>query len=146
MAISRRALAATMLVAALVVTCQPAGRAFQASLPTAERDPLPVTLTDETGLVTGIAPAEADVGWSVLVPTLHADPNDPNASVLGWLGGSCDQDTTVWFHVLHGGYVLSVAVHERFGIGGCSGAAVLRAIRIATSSPLAVDSVVVAGG
>ena len=145
MAIFRRAVALTLVVAVLVVACQPAGRAFQTTLPTPERDPLPVTLTDDTGLVTGIAPADFDPAWNILVPTLHADPDDPNASILAWLGGACDQDTTVWFHELHGGYVLNVAVHEKFGFG-CTAAAVLRAIRITTSSPVPVDSVTVAGG
>ena len=135
-----------MLVAALVVACQPAATTFRTSLPTDERDPLPVTLTDETGLVTGIAPAAVDPAWHDFVPALHALPNDPNAAVLSWMGGVCDQDTTVWFGVLHGGYVLSVAVNERFGFGGCPAAAVLRAIRIATSRPIPVDSVTVAGG
>lgn len=144
MAIFRRVVALTLLVAALVVACQPSGRAFQTTLPNAERDPLPVTLTDETGLVTGIAPAVVDPAWNDFVPTVHALPNDPNGLVVGWMGGSCDQDTTVWFHVLHGGYVLNVAVHEKFGLG-CAGAAVLRAIRIVTSSPIPVDSVTAAG-
>lgn len=145
MAIVRRALALTLLVAALVVACQPAATTFRASLPTDERDPLPVTLTDETGLVTGIAPAAVDPAWNDFVPAVHADPNDPNAAVLSWLGGVCDQDTIVWFGVLHGGYVVSVAVHEKFGTG-CASAAVPRAIRIATSRPIPVDSVTVAGG
>jgi hypothetical protein len=146
MAILRRAVALTLLVAVLVVACQPEGRTFQTTLPTYERDPLPVTLTDETGLVTGIAPAAVDPAWHDFVPALHALQGDPNAAVLSWTGGLCDQDTTVWFHVLHGGYLLNVAVHEKFGFGGCPGAAVPRAIRIATSSPIPADSVTVAGG
>lgn len=146
MAILRRAVVLTLLVAVLVVACQPEGRTFQTTLRTEYSDPLPVTLTDETGLVTGIAQAEVDpaTGNDVL-PVLHADPNDPNVSVLTWTGGVCDQDTTVRFSVLNGGYVLSVAVDEKFGTG-CPAAAVPRAIRIAASRPIPVDSVTVAGG
>lgn len=64
---------------------------------------------------------------------------------LTWMGGACDQDTIFGFHVLHGGYVLNVAVHEKFGTG-CPAAAVRRAIRMATSRPIPVDSIAVAGG
>jgi hypothetical protein len=147
MAIIRLALAFALLVAVLVAGCQPAGRAFQTSLPTSERDPLPVTLTDESGLVTGIGPAEVDPVWNDFVPAVHASPNDPNAWILSWLGGYCDQDTAVWFGVLQGGYVASVAVHKKFGLfGGCPAAAVPRAIRIATSKPIPVESITAAGG
>jgi hypothetical protein len=57
----------------------------------------------------------------------------------------CDQDTTVRFHLLHGRYVLNVAVHQKLGTG-CPAAAVPRAIRMTTSRPISVDSIVVAGG
>lgn len=145
MANIRRAVALTLVVAVLLVACQPDGRVFQTTLPTDDRDPLPVTLTDETGLVTRVVPAQGDPAtWNFAGPTLHADPNDPNASILTWTGGMCDQDTTVRFHEQHGGYLLNVAIHENSGFG-CPAAAVLRAIRIATSSPLPIESVTVAG-
>ena len=141
----RAAVALMLLAAVLGVACQPQGRTFQTTLPTEGRDPLPVTLTDETGLVTGVAPAEVDLVWNDNVPAIHALRNEPNAAVLSWLGGACDQDATVLFHVVHGDSLLNVAIHEKFGLG-CSGAAVARAIRISTSNPILVDSIVVAGG
>ena len=140
-----RAVALTLLVAVLVAACQPEGRTFQVTLRTEFNHPLPVTMTDETGLVTGITQAAAVPATTPNDPALRAEQDDPNAAVLSWLGGACDQDTTVWFHVLHAGYVLNVAVHETFGTG-CPLAAVPRAIRIATSRPIPVDSVTVAGG
>ena len=141
-----RAVALILLVALLGVACQPEGRTFQTTLQTEYTNPLPVTLTDETGLVTGIAQAEVDPATlSDVLPVVHAPVNDANASVLTWEGSACDQDTTVWFHVLHGGYVLNVAVHEKLGTG-CPAAAVPRAIRMTTSRPIPIDSIVVAGG
>ncbi|HEV8488948.1 MAG TPA: hypothetical protein VGQ58_04080, partial [Candidatus Limnocylindrales bacterium] len=78
----RAAVALTLLAAVLGVACQPEGRIFQTTLPTGDRAPLPVTLTDETELVTGVAPAEADLAWNDNVPAIHALPNEPNAAVL----------------------------------------------------------------
>jgi hypothetical protein len=146
MANRRWAVALTMLVAILVVACQPASRTFQTTLRPEFNDPMPVTLTDETGLVSGIAEAEVDAAtFNDFSPRLRAVPNEPNASVLTWIGGMCDTNTTVRFHVLNGGYVLNLANHVTFGTG-CPAAAVPRALRIETSSPIPVDSVTVAGG
>jgi hypothetical protein len=143
----RAAVALMLLVAVLGVACQPEGRIFHTTLPTGDRAPSPVTLTDETELVTGVAPAEPDLAWNDNVPAIHALPNEPNGAILSWLGGACDQDATVLFHVVHGDYLLNVAIHEKVGIGGgCPALGVPRAIRIATSSPIPVDSIVVAGG
>ena len=145
MVIVWRAVALTLLVA-VVAACQADGTTFQTTLRTEGNDPLPVTLTDQTGLVTAIGQPVLDASaWNDNVPVLHADPDDPNASVLTWLGGMCDQDTAVWFGLQTGGYILSVAVHEKLGLG-CPAAAVLRAIRISTSRPIPVGSVIVAGG
>ncbi len=141
----RRALALTLLVA-VGAACQAEGTTFQTTLRTEFNEPLPVTLVDQTGLVTGVAQPVVDAAaWNDNVAVLHADPNDPNAAVLTWLGGMCDQDTTVRFKVLNGGYALNVEVHEKLGLG-CPAAAVLRAIRISTSRPIPVGSVTVAGG
>jgi len=147
MAILLRAVTLTLLMALPVVGCQPEGRTFQTTLPTRDRDPLPVSLTDETGLVTGIAQADVDpatIGNAVTV--VHTPGSGPNELDLTWIGGLCDQDATVRFHVVSGGnLVLNVAVHQKLGTG-CPAAGVPRAVRIATSSPITVDSITVAGG
>jgi hypothetical protein len=64
--------------------------------------------------------------------------------VLSWLGGLCDRDATVRFHVVHGDYLLNVAIHDSGG--SCPAAGVPRAIRIALSRSIPVESIVVAGG
>jgi hypothetical protein len=141
-----RAVVLSVLVAVPGVACQPQGRTFQTTLQSENTNPLPVTLTDETELVTGIAQADVDpAALADPLPVVHALASDPNASILTWEGGACDQDTTVRFHVLHGGYVLNVAVHEKSGIG-CPAAAVPRAIRLTTSRPIAPDSIVLDRG
>ncbi len=144
MAILRRTVALSVLVAVLVVACQPEGRIFEVTLRTEYNRPLPVSLSDETGLVTGITQAAADPATGN-EPALQADQADPNTSILTWQGGACDTNTDVVFHVLHGGYVVNVSSHEGIGTG-CPAAAVPRAIRLATSHPIPVDSVTVAGG
>jgi hypothetical protein len=140
-----RVTVAIAVLVALVAGCQPSGRPFQVTLVTDFADPLPVTLTDETGLVTAIEQVEADAASVGDLAALQADPTDPNASVLTWVGGACDQDTTVWFHVLSGGYVMNVAIHERLGMG-CTAVGIPRGIRITTTRPIPADSVTVAGG
>lgn len=135
-----------LLVAVLATACRIEGRAFQTTLRSDSVDPLPVTLTDATGLVTGIAQAEVDPATTLndVLPVLHTPPSDPSAAVLTWMGGLCDQDTTLWFHVLNGGYVLNVTTHGKLGLG-CPAAGVYRAVRMTTSRPIPVDSIIVAG-
>ncbi len=144
MAILRSAISVSLFAVLLAAACQPTGQSFQVTLRTEFSDPLPVTLTDETGLVTGIT--QATFGPAAgNAPALHGDPADPNASILTWVGGMCDSDTAVVFRMLHGSYVLNVSIHQRFGLG-CPAAGVPRAIRIGTSRPIPVDSITVAGG
>lgn len=144
MAIPRWAVVPSLLAAVLVAACQPTGRTFQVTLRTASNDPLPVALTDQTGLVTGITQVAVDstIGFE---PVLRADQTEPNAAILTWTGGACDAETTLTFHKLDGRYVLNLTAHEKAG-AGCPMSGVPRAIWIATSAPIPMDSVTVAGG
>ncbi|HEX7473922.1 MAG TPA: hypothetical protein VF323_12635 [Candidatus Limnocylindrales bacterium] len=76
----------------------------------------------------------------------RADPTHPNAFIVSWLGGACDNDAALTFKRLEGGYVLNVAVHGKFSFpGGCTANGIFRDVRIVTSSPIPVDSIVAAG-
>lgn len=138
-----RALVPTILVFALLAACQSAGRTFQVTLQTTSGDPLPVSLTDETGVVTGITQAAADFTIS-FEPIARADPSEPRALVLSWMGGVCDVAATVTVVEQEGSYVIGLASRERTG-GGCPSAGVPRGIRITTSDPLPIDSIIVTG-
>jgi hypothetical protein len=137
----RRSLVATTLVVGVLVACQPAGRTFQVTLQDASGDPLPVSLADRTGIVTGIS---QEAGFTVSIePVVRADPGEPRALVLVWLGGACDASVTVNVVKQEGSYVIGLASHER--TGGCTLAGTPRAIRITTSEPLPIDSIIVTG-
>jgi hypothetical protein len=142
MAILRSHIGLILLVAILLAGCQAEGRTFQITLPTVDKVPLPVTLTDETGLVTGITQV-AVLPAMGNDPALHADPSDSSGAVLTWLGGACDTDTALRFLMLNGGYILNVSTDG--GSANCPASAVPRAIRIGTSRPIPVASISVAG-
>jgi hypothetical protein len=142
----RSAIALGLFVTVLVAACQPEGRIFEVTLGTESNDRLPVTLTDGTRLVTGIAQAAVDPVTVGNEPAVRADPDDPTGLVLTWLGGGCDQDAALRFHVVNGGYVLNLASHGKLGLGGCPAIGLPRAVRIAVSRPIPVDAITVAGG
>ena len=133
-----------LLIVISLTACvgQPAGSLFRTELPTTDHDPLPVSLLDETGLVLGIAPWDADLTPTVR-PVVQADPTDPNALVISWIGGLCDRDATLSFRATQRGYALRLDVG--LGSGGCTGAALPRGLRIATSDSIPVSSIAVSG-
>ena len=105
-----------------------------------------MVLSDETGQVTGIASAPIDPGGAYQELAARADPADPNAFIISWLGGHCDNDATLTFKRHEAGYVLNVAVHGTFAFpGGCTAEGIPRDVRIVTSSPIPLDSIVAAG-
>src|SRR5258706_9633273 len=109
-------IAVALLTAAAVAACSgpSPNRQFKAVLQVSvEAPPLPVVLSDETGLVTGIESAPIDPGAGA-EPAARADPTDPNAFIVGWLGGDCDNDASLTFKRLEGAYVVNVAVHGQF--------------------------------
>jgi hypothetical protein len=145
--------AATLLIgvallsgAAVAACSEPSsGRPFSAVLQgVQEVPPLPVALSDETGLVTRIESAPSDPATAYASPAARADPTDPNAFIVSWLGGACDNDAALTFKQAEGVYVLNVAVHGKLVLG-CTAAGVTRDLRIVTSSPIPVGSIVATG-
>lgn len=140
-----RSIALGVLAAASIIGCSgpqgPEPRVFHTALPQAVDQPLPVVLRDETGLVTGIGPA-ADPQDDVQ-PVVLADPSDPKAFVISWLGGPCDKDAALSFKSKEGGYVLSLAVSK--STGGCPLHGIPRGVRIVTSTEIPLSSIEVTG-
>jgi hypothetical protein len=138
-----------MLTLTLAACLPPAGRLFNTTLihkspanPGGDY-PLPVTLGDQTDLVVGIEPTDADESGG-LAPLVKADPTDPNALIVSWLGGLCDNDAAVSFQPSGSGYTLHLDVHEKLGLG-CPAAGLLRGLRIITSEPIPIDSIAASG-
>ncbi len=78
-------------------------------------------------------------------PVARADPSDPYVFVLSWLGGACDNDASLTFKRHEEGYVLNVSVHGISFPGGCMMIGIPRDVRIVTSSPIPVDSILTGG-
>lgn len=120
---------------------------FTAKLETSDGSyPLPLVLTDETGLVTGMEAAAPDptLDYSDLVA--RSDPANANAFIVSWLGGACDKNASLSFKTSEGVYELHVTTHGNIGFpGGCTANGIFRDIRILTSKPLPIDSIVAAG-
>jgi hypothetical protein len=141
-------IAVSLLGAAAVVACSGASsRQFSAVLQFSEEaQSLPLVLSDETGLVTGIASVPKDPLADHAEAVARADPTDPNAFIISWLGGACDHDASLTFKRHEGGYWLHVTVHGNVGFpGGCTMIAIPRDVRIDTSSPIPVDSILTGG-
>jgi hypothetical protein len=139
----------SLLSAAAVAACSPSpSRQFSAVLQFSnDAAPLPAVLSDETGLVTGIESAPMDPLAGYADAAARADPTDPSAFIISWLGGACDNDASLTFTRHEEGYVLNVAVHGKVGFpGGCTMNGIFRDVRVVTSSPIPVDSIVAAGG
>src|SRR3954463_8948584 len=140
------AVIALLLTVLVVAGCQSDGRRFQTTLGTSRQIPLPISLIDETQLVAGIGEKTIDPAtWNDPAPAVHELPGDPTAVALAWLGGACDHDATVRFHVVHGDYLLNLAVHQDAGIG-CPAGGGPRAGRIELPRATPADSIVAAGG
>jgi hypothetical protein len=145
-----KAYALSLFLTFIVAAClPPAGRVFQTTLlhtspsnPSGDH-PLPVTLGDQTDLVVGIEPTEGDERGG-LEPLVQSDPADPNALILSWLGGMCDNDAAVSFQPSGSGYALHLQVHQKLGFG-CPAAGLLRGLRITTSEPIPPGSIAVSG-
>jgi hypothetical protein len=131
-----------VLVAASIVGCSgsqgPEPRLFTTALPLGYQ-PLPMVLSDQTGLVTGIGPATDPQGADVQ-PVILADPSDPMAFVITWIGSVCDEDAALSFKAKEGGYRLQLTVSP--GARACQLlVAVPRGVRIVTSSAIPVSSI-----
>ena len=130
-----------LLLAVVVAACgPPPGALYRLTLTTAEGAyPLPLVLGDQTGLVTGIEPAEFDArDFPHLL--IEADRKDPNAFIITWGTGACDDDATVAFYPSRSGYGLDLAVNGGITVG-CTAQVIYRAVRITTSAPIDVHSI-----
>jgi hypothetical protein len=140
-----------LIVAALlgsaVAACAGPSRQFSAVMQgAAEMPPFPVVLSDETGFVTGFESPPIDPSADYRDLVARADPTDPKAFIVSWLGGACDKDASLTFKRGQDVYVLNVAVHNGIGLfGGCTALGVPREVRIVTSSPIPIDTIVAAG-
>ena len=141
-----RSIALGVLVAASIVCCsgstEPEPRLFRTTLPQPVDQPLPVVLGDETGLVTGIGPV-ADPQGDQVQPVALADPGDPRAFVITWLGSPCDKEVALSFKSHEGGYLLQLAVPQ--STGGCPMVGYPRGVRIVSSTAIPVSSIEVTG-
>jgi hypothetical protein len=141
-------IAFSLLSAAAVAACSGgSSRQFSAVLQFSEEAaPLPAVLSDETGLATGFASAPMDPLADYAHAVARADPTDPNAFIISWLGGACDNDASLTFKRHEEGYLLHVTVHGNVGFpGGCMMIGIPRDVRIVTSSPIPVDSILTGG-
>lgn len=136
-----------LLVAVALAACSapPSSRLFQTDLRPGGDRPYPVVLSDETGLVTGIEPGPMEPGFDYGEPAIRADPINPNAFILSW-GGGPGEDAALFFKAFQDGYLLGLEAHTGSGLfGGSTGELVLRDVRITTSSPIALESIVAGG-
>ncbi len=86
-----------------------------------------------------IGPA-ADPQGDDIQPVILADPSDPMAFVITWVGSPCDEDAALSFKSNEGGYRLQLTVSP--GARGCQLlAAVPRGVRIVTSTAIPVSSI-----
>ena len=99
---------------------------------TAGADAVPISLIDQTGLVTGLAAADEAAAQGV-----SAVPGQPNALRASWAGGVCDDRTTLVLNKLGAGYELAIHNHPRFTAGiECDASAVTRAVDITFGQPV----------
>lgn len=125
---------------AALAGCGPGGEVptFRISYPpaTAGDKPLPISLIDQTGLVTAIAAApDAVVGSDV-----EAVPGRADALRVSWDGGDCDDRVTLVLNRLGDAFELAIRNHPQFGAGLiCTGAEVSRALDIEFSTTLAPE-------
>lgn len=109
-------------------------------------DALPVVLSDETGLVSSIEGGPFNLTADYGEPAIQADPTDPNAFFITWGSGPA-RDATLSFKRFQDGYLLRLELHTNGGIfgGGSTMEMRLGAVRIVTSRPIPIDSIVAGG-
>jgi hypothetical protein len=133
-----------ILTAVLAACGGPPGTQFHATLSAPDGAyPLPVTLGDTTGLVVGVrasqfSPADfRDAG-------VLADPAEPRAFIVTWLGGACDSDAVLAFRTTTSGYDIELGIHEKLGLG-CTAQGILRGLRVETSAPISLSTITISG-
>lgn len=141
-----RIFALAFLLAAVSTACQPpAGTLFRTTVVEPDGSyPMPVVLGDQTGLVVSVEPAPG-VNPDSHLPNIQPDPTDPNALILSWGTGACDDESVVSFQRSATGLRLDVEVRNGFSLGGCIGMLLFRGLRIRFSTPIP-DSIEAFGG
>ncbi len=136
-----RRLALGVLIAVSIVGCSqdaaPESRSFRTTLPQVVDPQLPVVLKDATGLVTEIG-AAADPQANDGRPVLRADPSDPRALIVSWLGSPCEVGVALAVEAIEGGYLLNIDVSRD---GSCPLVGLARGVRIVTTSPIPPSSI-----
>lgn len=143
-----RRLAVALVVTVLLASCSSSApsRQFQTDMRAAEgADALPVVLSDETGLVSAIEGGPFNLTADYGQPAIQADPTDPNAFFVTWGSGPA-RDATLSFKQFQDGYLLRLELHTRSGFpGGSTMELRLGVVRIVTSRPVPIDSIVAGG-
>jgi hypothetical protein len=136
-----------LLVIAAGACVPPAGAIFKTTAVQPDGYyPMPVTLGDQTGLVTAIESAMGDARGGFDEPNVRRDPDDAKAVILTFFTGACDDDTAVSLRRSGGGFDLRVEVHDGFSLGGCTAQLLIRGLRIRFSEPVAAGSIIALGG
>ncbi|MCI0583145.1 MAG: hypothetical protein L0227_09695 [Chloroflexi bacterium] len=99
--------------------------------------PLPVTLIDRTGLVTGVL-SEVPIGFDRGDDGVANIPDHPDLLVVSWTGGMCDIEVAMLFERTAGH---QIAEHTEAGQGGCFLAAIGRSVVIQLRSPVGAETV-----
>jgi hypothetical protein len=101
---------------------------------TAGADPVPISLVDQTGLVTAIAAAPAGSA----APGVAAVPGEANTLRVSWEGGPCDDRATLVLNDVGGDrYELAIHNHPPITAGiACDASTVLRTVDIKLSRQL----------
>lgn len=135
-----------LLVTVLVAACggpsgspMPTPRLFRTVLSHGDTPSVPVVLSDSTGLVTALGP-QIDPRSDEREPALLADPSEPNAFEITWLGGLCDEEIDLEFAPAEDGFTLRLNVHAS---GSCPAAGVSRGVRIVASRAIPLATIVV---
>jgi hypothetical protein len=137
--------ALTLALVVMVSACQaPAGTQFRATVVQPDGSyAMPVVLGDQTGLVTAIEAAPGDGGSER--PSVQPDPDDPNAVIVSWGTGACDDDTAVALRRSGAGFRMDIVVHEGLNLG-CTAQLLFRGLRVRFSESVPDDAIDVFGG
>jgi len=135
----------TLALVAVLSSCQaPAGTQFRATVVQPDGSyAMPVVLGDQTGLVTAIESAPFE-GY-VELPSVRPDPNDPNAVIVSWGTGACDDDTSLALQRSGPGFRIDIAVNAGFTLA-CTAQLLYRGLRIQFSTAVSADAFDVFGG
>jgi len=126
------AVGATLAAAVTLAGCgfgPPAATPFSVSYPaaTAGANPIPLTLVDQTGLVTSIVAVPGEAAST----GVEVAPGVGSALRVGWQGGPCDDRVTLVLNDIGSSYELAIHNHPPITAGlTCDDSIVTRAVDI----------------